>query len=225
MQLAYPILMLVLVALSGGCARSSQIVGQASVLDGDTLEIHGERIRMDGIDAPESGQRCLDAQGVAWRCGQRASLALDEKIARRPVRCIKVGTGVYGRTLGRCLVDREDLQAWMVEEGWAVAYRKYSTRYVAQERRARRAKRGIWEGTFVMPWDWRRGQRIEPEKQPPPPPPGCEIKGNINSRGERIYHKPGGQWYDRTVVRPERGHRWFCSEREAKAAGWRPAVR
>lgn len=105
--------------------------GVASVIDGDTLEIHGARIRLNGIDAPESGQHCQDAAGTAWRCGQQAALALSDRIGRRVVNCQQTDTDRYGRIVADCFAGRTNLNRWMVREGWAVAYRQYSTAYVA----------------------------------------------------------------------------------------------
>ena len=127
--------------------------------DGDSLEIRGTRIRLHGIDAPESRQLCTRPSGQTWRCGQRAALALSDQIGRRGVTCEARDTDRYGRTIAVCLQDGIDLNAWMVAEGWAVAYRQYSRDYVSDETEARSAGRNIWTGTFVMPWDWRRGAR------------------------------------------------------------------
>ncbi len=135
------------------------ITGIASVTDGDSLEIRGTRIRLHGIDAPESRQLCTGATGQDWRCGQQAALALSDQIGRRSVSCVTRDIDRYGRTIAVCSQDGVDLNAWMVQEGWAVAYRRYSRDYVAVEDDARRAGRNIWSGTFVMPWDWRRGAR------------------------------------------------------------------
>lgn len=131
-------------------------MGRASVIDGDTLEIHGRRIRLDGIDAPEAGQAC-GRRGRTWPCGRRAAQALAAFIADRPVRCAGGTTDRYGRLIARCRVGRTDLSAWMVRNGWAMAYRRYSTAYVDAEDQARAAKRGIWQGPFTAPWDYRRG--------------------------------------------------------------------
>lgn len=110
----------------------------------------------------------------------------------------------------------------MVAEGWAVAYRRYSMDYVKQEDQAKSVRRGIWAGRFAMPWDWRRGERsIERQAPGDRPAAGCTIKGNIGSQGERIYHVEGGRFYGRTKIDPSRGERWFCTEAEAPAAGWR----
>jgi endonuclease YncB( thermonuclease family) len=135
------------------------IIGVASVIDGDTLEVRGTRIRLQGIDAPESSQRCIRLSGQEWRCGQQAALALSDRIGRRSVSCAERDIDRYGRTIAVCSQDGVDLNAWLVQEGWAVAYRQYSRDYVGEEADARRAGRNIWSGSFVMPWDWRRGVR------------------------------------------------------------------
>jgi hypothetical protein len=119
-------------------------------------------------------------------------------------------------------IDAEDLNGWMVSQGWALAYRHYSTDYVDEEDAAHAAHTGIWAGTFVPPWDWRQSKRLEAAESQPR---DCRIKGNINSKGEHIYHVPGGKYYDRTRIDPSKGERWFCSEAEARAAGWRRSMR
>lgn len=135
------------------------ITGVASVTDGDSLEIRGTRIRLHGIDAPESRQLCTRPSDQQWRCGQQAALALSDRIGRRSVSCATRDIDRYGRTVAVCLQDGVDLNSWMVNAGWAVAYRQFSRDYVAAETEARRAGRNIWSGSFVMPWDWRRGVR------------------------------------------------------------------
>ncbi len=135
------------------------ITGVVSVTDGDTLEIRGTRIRLHGIDAPESSQRCTRPSGQEWRCGQQAALALSDRIGRSGVSCVERDIDRYGRTIAVCSQDGVDLNSWMVQEGWAVAYRQYSRDYVREEADARRAGRNIWSGSFVMPSDWRRGVR------------------------------------------------------------------
>lgn len=134
------------------------MIGQASVIDGDTIEIHGVRIRLHGIDAPEGRQLCFE-DGKPWRCGQQAALALADKLARRTVTCQPRRTDRYARTLATCFIGRENVNAWLVAEGWALAYRAYSTRYVADEATARKEHRGIWRGTFEPPWIWRERNR------------------------------------------------------------------
>jgi endonuclease YncB( thermonuclease family) len=209
-------------APTAGLVFAETIVGRASVIDGDTLEIRGKRIRLHGIDAPESGQTCLSGS-KRYRCGQRAALALSDKIGRSNTSCEARDRDRYGRVVAICRSRGEDLNGWMVSQGWALAYRRFSGAYVQNEGRAKRAKLGVWQGQFIAPWDWRRGKRLAGSN--PPKQGRCVIKGNISRRGTKIYHVPGGQYYDRTRINPSKGERWFCSEAEARAAGWRRSKR
>jgi endonuclease YncB( thermonuclease family) len=137
-------------------AAADTLTGQATVIDGDTIEIHGQRIRLEGIDAPESRQSCTDAAGAEYRCGQVAAFALADRIDRAVVKCKGDERDRYRRRLAVCSADGIDLSAWLVEQGLAVAYRKYSTAYIPQEDEARTAKRGLWAGVFELPWEWRK---------------------------------------------------------------------
>ena len=119
--------------IAAGCAAHADMVGVASVIDADTIEIHGQRIRLHGIDAPEGGQICLDAAGQKWRCGQRAALALQDLIGRHTVTCDERDVDRYGRIVGRCLVGEVDINKWLVAQGLALAYRRYSRAYVGAE--------------------------------------------------------------------------------------------
>ena len=129
---------LLAVALAFPAPALADITGTASVIDGDTIEIHGQRIRFHGIDAPESRQTCV-ASSEVWRCGQKAALALSDFIGPSPVTCEKQGTDRYGRTIATCYVRGEDIEAWMVLNGWALAYRQYSLDYVGEEAAAQHA--------------------------------------------------------------------------------------
>jgi endonuclease YncB( thermonuclease family) len=140
-------------------AAAQTVTGRASVTDGDTLEIRDVDIRLQGIDAPESSQRCL-ATGQRWPCGRRSANALAAKIDRTTVRCEGRDRDRYGRLIAVCYADGSDLNAWLVPNGWALAYRRYSRDYVPEERRAEAEEVGIWRGQFVPPWDWRRGARL-----------------------------------------------------------------
>lgn len=132
--------------------------GGVQVLDGDTLNLGGQRIRLYGVDAPESDQSC-ERGGVVWRCGADATAALRSFLAGRQVTCTALSRDVYGRTIAQCAADGQDVGTWLVREGLAVAYREYSTTYVADEALARRERRGIWGGRFVMPSEHRRSAR------------------------------------------------------------------
>lgn len=132
------------------------LVGRASVVDGDTLEVHGQRIRLWGIDTVESSQTCLDSRGKPWPCGRRAAFALADFIGQSPVACTPKDTDRYGRVVAVCVVKGVELNRWLVEEGWALAYLQYGGAvYLEAQREAERAKRGIWQGSFVPPWEYR----------------------------------------------------------------------
>jgi len=201
-------------------SAKADVVGPARVVDGDTLEITGTKIRMHGIDAPESKQSCL-ANGKTYRCGQKATVALSELIGSSVVRCEGKDQDRYGRVIAVCFAGQTNLNASLVSQGWALAYRRYSMDYVGEETDAKTNKHGLWAGTFTAPWDWRRGKRIAAFQQPSTTVNGCEIKGNVSSNGSKIFHVPGGRYYEQTRIDEAKGERWFCSEAEAKVAGWR----
>jgi endonuclease YncB( thermonuclease family) len=203
-------------------AHAAEVSGKARVIDGDTIDIPGERIRLHGIDTPEAKQTC-QRSGVTWLCGAEATKTLKELIGNSDVSCAQRDKDRYGRIVAVCHANGVNLNAAMVLSGMALAYKKYSDDYTGQEASSKAARRGLWAGQFVPPWDWRRGKRLPSETAVNDNPPGCKIKGNIGSKGDRIYHMPGSHWYDRTVITVAKGERWFCSEDEAKAAGWRQA--
>jgi endonuclease YncB( thermonuclease family) len=131
-------------------------VGRASVVDGDTLEIHSKRIRLWGVDAPESSQLCRDDDAKHFRCGARAANDLDAFIGDRPVTCIEVEQDRHGRRVGVCTVDNTDLADWLVRNGLAFDWTQYSGgAYADAQRDAEQNERGLWAGTFVMPWQFR----------------------------------------------------------------------
>jgi endonuclease YncB( thermonuclease family) len=136
-------------------ARPMEVAGQAQVVDGDTLVIGEARIRLNGIDAPEARQSC-ERDGAPWACGAEAARARRDRLHARHIACVAEGQDRWRRTLARCFDGDADIAAWMVQEGWAVAYTRYSWRYMPQELGARLAGRGIWSGRFEAPEDWRR---------------------------------------------------------------------
>jgi endonuclease YncB( thermonuclease family) len=137
-------------------APASTIAGRASVIDGDTIEIHGKRIRILDIDAPESAQTCMAQNGSEWRCGQKAAAALSDWIAQQTVTCARTDKDKYGRWLARCAVGGADLAEWMASQGWAVPYRDCKCEVVRHAAsKAKASQLGIWAGSFMLPWDWR----------------------------------------------------------------------
>jgi endonuclease YncB( thermonuclease family) len=136
----------------------AEISGPATVVDGDTLTVAGNRIRLHGVDAPEASQVCT-RDGLPWRCGADATEALRKFLRGRQVACTPIDRDRFGRIVARCRAGGEDLGAWLVREGLAVAYTDFSWRYVPEELRARWAGRGLWAGSFQTPADYRRGTR------------------------------------------------------------------
>jgi len=194
------------------------IRGAVRVIDGDTLEVGGQRIRLEGIDAPESSQTCQTEQGDIWNCGAAATAELRLLTNGRTIVCDPLGKDKYGRILAHCFDGSVNLNAAMVRRGFAWAFVKYAQTFVADEAAARRAGAGVWQGPAVAPWDYRGGVWQTAEVAAPQ---GCAIKGNISNQGQ-IYHMPWSPWYGKVQIDEQAGERWFCSETEAIAAGWRP---
>ena len=143
----------------------AEIVGTARVIDGDTIVVRGLRIRLHGIDAPEVNQVCTRA-GSTYRCGETATQALTNVVGGRTLRCEQKDVDRYKRIIAVCRIAEIDINAWMVRDGHAVAYRYYSLDYASLENTARAMGKGIWLGRFVMPWDWRRGARLSTQAAP-----------------------------------------------------------
>ena len=141
---------------------SADISGTALIVDGDTITISGNKIRLNGIDTAEQNQTCKRA-GITWRCGYEATETLRNWTYTKEVRCVGDTRDRYGRLIANCFVDGYNVNARLVYEGLALAYRNYSKQYIPEEDKARAAKRGIWAGEFVAPWDWREGKRLTSE--------------------------------------------------------------
>jgi endonuclease YncB( thermonuclease family) len=164
-KLTVPYLAFALIIFLPLSVAFADVTGKPRIIDGDTVEIAGERIRLHGIDTPETNQICLNAVGKQWRCGREATLALAAIVGDQSITCKGDERDRYKRLIAVCFAGAKDLNSEMVRRGWALAYRKYSTDYVAQEGDAKSAKIGLWRGQFVAPWDWRRGKRLASEAQ------------------------------------------------------------
>jgi endonuclease YncB( thermonuclease family) len=224
-------------------ADAADITGTAKVREGDTVVIGNSRIRLGGIDAPSVDQLCLNNAGERWTCGVAARDELIKYADNKVWTCHARQTDRRGRQVARCEVDGEDIQKWMVKSGWALSYVRFSHDYDADEKAAREAKAGMWQGAFIAPWDWRvRNKKtviLGAAKAPPnanaillasasgpvAPSPDCTIKGNVNSAGECIYHTPASRWYAQIKMHISKGTRWFCSVDDAEAAGCRQTRR
>ena len=193
------------------------VAADVRVVDGDTLVVNGERVRLEGIDAPELAQTCVKASGKTYRCGVAAKEHLQSLIMNSQVTCSGVEKDAYDRRLATCFSAGRNLNQAMVEDGQAYAFLRYSDAYRTEQEMARLNGDGLWAGIAEAPWDFRQKKwQVAGSKAPA----GCPIKGNISARG-RIYHTPWSPHYSRTRINEAAGERWFCSEEEAVAAGWR----
>ena len=204
----------------------SMLIAEVRVIDGDTMILDNRKVRLFGIDAPEKAQLCQDSDGNNFKCGIVAGEKLSELIfssTNKTVNCENIDKEQYGRLISNCWVDKIFINSWMVRNGWALAYERYSKEFIKEETEAKIEKLGVWNGQFVEPWNWRKGIRIV--KDQIETPKECLIKGNISSSGEKIYHVPGGQYYSRTKISKNKGEIWFCSEEDAIKLGWRKSKR
>lgn len=202
------------------------------MVDGDTLAIAGEKVRLHGIDAPESNQVCR-RDGAQYPCGAMASQWMATQTQGRTVTCSGSGRDRYGRLIAVCRVDGTDLNEGIVRAGWAVAFLRYSHAYAEDEATARRERVGLWAGEFERPAEHRRAKRASRVARAQRAPrldlgqstDACAIKGNVNGRGERVYHLAGDRWFARLQLHPREGDRCFQSVEQAESAGFRAALR
>ncbi|MEP2639630.1 thermonuclease family protein [Roseobacter sp.] len=210
-------------AVSAPVATNAQAAfsGAVRVVDGDTIDVAGTRVRLFGIDAPEAAQTCTTKQGRAWDCGAWVIDQVTTLFSGRLAVCEAITTDKYDRVVARCSVDGQDVGHELVSEGLAFAYRKYADEYVFAEKGAAIRDAGLHAGRVQNPSDFRKTHAAASG----PADPACVIKGNISSTGTKIYHTPGQRYYARTGIRTDQDERWFCSAADARAAGWRAAKR
>jgi endonuclease YncB( thermonuclease family) len=223
---------IVALAAVAGCIISTPayadgvIAGRAVVVDGDTFDIGRARVRLWGVDAPESRQTCTRADGRVWQCGTAARTALRTLTAGATVRCVPQYTDRDGRQVAKCSIGGRDIAGQLVAQGWVLDYPHFSKGvFQASERQARLKRIGVWQGTVTPPWEWRAQQQQGRIAADDTAGRRCRIKGNINAKGQRIAHAPGQRDYATVRIDAAHGERWFCTIAAARAAGWRPAVR
>lgn len=154
--------MVLVYSLSAALAAPATVTGIPTVTDGDTLVIRGVKVRLFGIDAPESSQTCVRA-GKAYGCGREAAFALADLVRSRTVTCVRRDTDRYGRLVGVCTVGGTEINRWLVQRGWALPYLPYGGGvYGGDANRARAARAGVYAGTFQNPWEYRRNPGSPP---------------------------------------------------------------
>jgi len=225
---------------------TSAWAGNAVVKDGATLVVGTVTYRLAGIDAPEFDQVCVDQKADSWTCGVEARDQLAKLTGGREVRCEDKGPVPKSNNwrIGICTLagESQSINQWLVRQGWALSAGAGGQRFVADEAEARDNKRGLWTGCFAAPQEFRRwavdgpllGAACRDDKQAelrqilfpaePAMPPGCTIKGKLAVRArftgnQGIYHLQGCRSYP-ALTKP---NRWFCSEEDARAAGYRKA--
>lgn len=212
---------------TGGVTRVAAITtepieldGRATAVAGDTLRLNGQLVKFSGVAAPEDNQPCYFANGRRWSCASAARKALDRLVRGKRVVCAPSGSDESGVTLAACQTDGEDLARAMTRAGHVFADTGIFAAYRADEDAARENKAGVWQGESVRPSEWRA--RIWEEAKGAAPD-GCPIKGIVRS-GEQIYAMPWSNEYSASRFRPAKAERWFCSEGEARDAGFKSSV-
>ena len=152
------ILILTCLIFATNFANSKTIFGKARIIDGDTIHIKSNKIRLHGIDAPETKQTCkIDNQN--WYCGKQSTKELKNLINNQKVECNVNDVDRYNRYVAICFVNEININQWMVKNGWAIAYRYYSEDYVLEEKYANDKKLGIWKSEFIEPYAYRKKQK------------------------------------------------------------------
>lgn len=190
----------------------------ARVIDGDTIELAGRVVDLYGIDAPELGQRCNLPNGGTWPCGEAAARVLNELVGGARLTCTDQDAGPDGRVTSVCLLGGLDVNRQMVRDGFAWAAEPTDGDYIAAQQQAKDQSIGVWWIPTQPPWEYRVEQW---DAALATAPSGCPIKGRVMDAGAQIYLTPWSPGYMKAGVLPEKGERWFCSEREALDSGWR----
>ena len=203
------------------CPVWADVNGTVRVIDGDTFDVGGVRVRIHGIDAPEVDQTCTHPQRGEWACGAFVRDEVRDRYQGQFADCRQRDMDRFGRIVGTCFVDGQDIAEAIVSDGLAEAYRRYSMDYDLAEKAAQVRGAGLWSSDMQTPAEFRAAQRTT-SPDAPAPSANCIIKGNISGSG-RIYHMPHNEHYTNTRINEANGERWFCSEEDARAAGWRAA--
>lgn len=195
------------------------VQGVAKAITGDTLKINGTIIKLAKLEAPELTQLCKTARGTRWRCGRRARTALARLTGYKSVIC-EVSTYHKGYIkTGSCNIEGADIGATLVQKGYVFADGGTYARYAAHEKEAQKTKSGVWRGTAERPETYRQSAWQRAQKKSPD---GCPIKAHLSQKGKKTYLLPWAPNYRKKIVNRRKGEGWFCTEKEAIAAGWSP---
>ena len=162
------IVFILFIVFFNSLALGDTISGKALVIDGDTIKINSKKVRLFGIDAPEKKQKCkklflsihILSFDKSYDCGIISTNKLKNKIKDDVIICNSKGKDRYKRIIAECFIDKTNLNSWLVRNGYAVAYLKYSKKYLTAQNLAKKENRGIWQGKFEMPWDWRKKNKL-----------------------------------------------------------------
>lgn len=202
-------------------ASTSDLSGRADAVSGDLLRVNGQLVHLAGVEAPERKQPCLKGNGRRWSCGTSARSALDKILRGKTVTCTASGHDDAGRALATCNANGADIAAELVRAGHVFSAQGFMNSYNTAEDEARSAKLGLWQGETVRPQEWRDRVWEEAKRTAPE---GCPIKGYVRD-DDRTYAMPWMAAYNGGKIRTVRGDRWFCSEDEARAAGFKLSSR
>ncbi len=197
------------------------ISGRAVAISGDLMRVGGTLVRLSNVEAPDAHQPCHRANGRRWNCASAAKAGLARLIRRRTVSCTPTGQEDGSAIVAQCHTEKIDVAAELVRHGYVFSVRSFFGSLSGEEDAARAAKAGIWQGEILRPQAWRDQEWQDAMHSAPD---GCPIKGYIRA-SSKLYALPWSENYDRTKVRTDKGGRWFCSEDDAKAAGFAPSSR
>ena len=202
-------------------ALETSVSGRATAVTGSLLRVNGTLVELTGIEAPGPKHPCLKANGRRWSCATSAANALQRLVRGETVSCEISGRTDAGRAAGSCKIADRDIAGELVRNGHVFAADGMFNAYAGDEEKAQAAKLGLWQGETVRPKEWRERAWEEAKRTAPD---GCPIKGFVRAAG-RIYSMPWSADYASGKVREVKGERWFCSEDDARAAGFKLSSR
>jgi endonuclease YncB( thermonuclease family) len=201
---------------AGAQAPDNEISGRAKAIKGDLLRIGGRLVKLASIETPAAAHPCTRSNGRRWNCSAAARLALRRLVGRDTVTCTATGEADNGHLIATCTVDGRDVADELVRKGYAFAAPGFFATYGASEKEAQANRVGVWQGKTLRPEEWRSQVWDEAKRASPD---GCPIKG-FTRASRRTYAMPWSRGYDSRKIRERRGDRWFCSEEEARSAGF-----